>query len=536
MKIAGKIVPAVSAELTHEKEQLDNLSFVLPRVSEFSDLIAYKATILATFLSESRFDGKLDKWKPEGENLRIYARDKLLDLETVVFSKDQGQADTRQVKYRQGQPSTILSDILSGTSFSGNAPTTPLTDIRFERKYRLECIRDLARAINKDWWRSNSTVYIGTRGSNKGTIREVENADQDEDPKEVFNRILMKGTNLEGDLILVSVEDSGSITTYGLKEYPCEESSAASTNSITQAANRLLAAKKDPYKLIAVTANPQEVLKRFPCDTVSVNFKDVVGSWKIDKINLSEKRVAFSLNAAPRSTVDELLARETYQRTVERHRATIGEGDDWFGTDAYRNQKVTQAIGESEDGWYIEYDATYGEYSIEKDLLMVGIKSGAGGSIWTQLRPTSRGGNCGKSPSFQTVVWRNEQLASIDSVIFYCYDANPPGSPPIQNGFGFWLIGTGSGIQVWAICADENWNSSSVQLSSSLVANQKARLTAKYTTDKQVDFFFNGVHEGKLTNYLPDPAYSAYTMWFYLRGGASAGRQYCSNFVHAEKW
>ena len=241
-------------------------------------------------------------------------------LSWTKFSKDQGQADKYDVFYSGIQADQILADILSGTEFSiGSCPTDTVT-IEFDNLSRLDCIKKLAKKLGYDWWVDGFKVYIGVKGSSKGSVSDYKVERHKYDYSSIVNKIYLR--RARGGIIVTEdgkdyVSDETSIQQYGVhaKTYVASENTDDDT-AIAEAQSLL---QPNPVELLDVRIPLSEIerLQLTEGDIITVEGSD----YRINKFTMSRQYLVRMDLVSVEATLSKRL--KDLQEAVDSHSVTL---------------------------------------------------------------------------------------------------------------------------------------------------------------------------------------------------------------------
>jgi len=527
-------VPGTGISIVEKLKDVTTASFVLDNTPHNRDLLSHDKLVTIKYFEITVFEGYLIDFKLKQDVIVCKARDKVVELERTYFSKDQGQEDLYLVSYRETAASTILSDILSGTGYTGSAPTTAVT-IRFEHLSRLKCIRELAKVLGKDWWRSDATIYIGDKGTDKGLIEEVSVLDKEEDSKNLKNKIRVIGRDLEGRTLTVIVEDATSQTNYGVRELTVVERNAADTSTLTSLGSQLLSEKKDPILKLSLSLNIRELYDKNLTvgDTVTLEVPEVAvsGSFRIYSIKHSVPLSTLSIATAIYETSDYLKELSDYKVATERRKIYFGELDERATERITTAGKQYYAAGESEAGYYTETDGVNGTIAVEKDYIGCASAAGVGYAI---IRHASRLLDLSHNLKMTTYLWA--YIYPTDEAKAYVFIGDRS-----DNGLGFVVDFYGVetpviDVRAWSVVNGTIVEDVRLELISDASAYEGKKLEIEFVPGTKAAFYIDGELKAELTNLPTGTVYPFYLEFNRSTYTGITGSAYLENWLVTERW
>jgi len=174
-----KVIAASNVRIEDELNELSIARFLCDNTPFSRNIIKNDASVVIKYFGTTVFEGYIVSHRLHHATIAVKCVDKAFELSKTIFQKDQGQTDMRVVLYKEIAANSILSDVLANTGYTGSAPTT-VVSVRFEHMSRLKCVRELARVLAKDWWRVGTTIYIGDKGTDKVSFKQISVLEKDE--------------------------------------------------------------------------------------------------------------------------------------------------------------------------------------------------------------------------------------------------------------------------------------------------------------------------------------------------------------------
>jgi len=246
------------------------------------------------------FDLKLGSWSItkgvitkiiilDNELVEVYGFEIGYLLDDEIFRYDQGQTDKTDVFFND-TADVILDRVLEGSSFSRGSCPSDTISVEFRGLTRLSCIKKLARILGKDWWVVNDKVYIGEKGSSKGTLSSYRIIKKEYDYEGIINRIYLRRMN--GGVITTGlgkdyVEDTTSQSNYKLRSAVYVADTSADDDTAISEAQKLLDMYKDPKTILDVRTTLKQIedLQVVEGDTITIGGSD----YRVKKFILSER-------------------------------------------------------------------------------------------------------------------------------------------------------------------------------------------------------------------------------------------------------
>ena len=495
LQVDGKATPFVDFKLQEILNKLDAFKFVLKNRDEFRGRIDHGNAVLFKFNGTELANGKIFHPTYQNRYIIISGRDKIRVLHDIPFTKDLYQDDTNRVEYLNEAANVVFGHILAGTGWtSGGCPTTQITG-RFEYLSKWEAIVTLARMLGKDWWRSGSTqAKIGDKGSLKDAPPVYNIKESDEDSYEQWDKVIVRGFDLEGKAIEVTVGTGNKV-----KVIP--EREAADVTTLTTIATKIYNDHSSPLKAIT-----------FPIDMMSLDSmgyvagdsfalkderKNIDDTFNIQKITRQLKNCYLDVSTLL-PEVSSLIAKEKrfadYRQTAK---LLIGMEIDRFGSRAESDAKIAIGIGESEEGYTI-VEAVGAVVTLTRDSL--DIQTAADAISGASIRSQEETMHFGKNPWLKvkaTMDWTSGARC-----IVYLRPASGANSIRFfwKDDGHIYGVTTGGG-------------SATQHDLGTFSANTPDTLEARYVSDKKVDFYRNRIWKARSTTYLPSTAMTFYSLY-----------------------
>jgi len=241
--------PVTSPKLIKELNELDYFEGSVPNTDRARDVIDHDDTIEVFLADEKIFSGVIVDKTIERDFLKVTAYQEAVKLSRTIFEKDQGQADLRRVEYSTTAANTILNDILLNTGFTVASAPTDAISIRFEHLSRLDCVKQVARALGKDWWFDGTSLYVGDKGVSKGSFDYFEVESRKIDPHNIINefRVIFYSRDKEDS---VTVTDAASQSTWGVRAAEYQDRNIFDATTANKFAGKIITESKDPIEVI----------------------------------------------------------------------------------------------------------------------------------------------------------------------------------------------------------------------------------------------------------------------------------------------
>ena len=287
----------------------------LPNTEEVREALVRDTSVEVWALGEKVLDGLVLERYPSREGFKVYGEIEACKLDRTKLSKDQGQEDQKKIEY-VNDANVILADVLSGSGFTvGSCPGSAIS-VRFYHKSRLSCCYEIARVLGKDLWFVGTAVYIGDKGSSKGSV-DIEITDNDIDYESMINDLTILYWTTKWYTITVDDEDSK--TAYGTYEESVKDNIAMSFSTATLFANAVIAELKVPLRSIEADVIYPVIQETglVEGDTITIDnpLLEVSGDYRIRRIVLTNHE--YRIEASTGVPLASLEFAATQQKQIE---------------------------------------------------------------------------------------------------------------------------------------------------------------------------------------------------------------------------
>lgn len=289
---------------THENRQI------------ISDNLSEPATLYCdgTVEMTARLDVRQIKYRRATIELLCYHS--MVELNFEYFYKDQGQYDVRRVQYDNIAADSILSDVLSGTGYAiAECPST-LISLRGEYETRLQWIGAIASACKYDvsgekhscdWYidNTNNVHIVNQRGTDQGTVEEIDIESHDVDYQTIQNRVYGLGYGDGINQINAVGYNSASETEHDTREYQFTDRRYTNTTTLEDEAQEIADMNANPASSVSCKI-PTHVwfTQNFEIgDTITLDDPEIglsQGSYRVHKATISNVETKLTVaNVAP---------------------------------------------------------------------------------------------------------------------------------------------------------------------------------------------------------------------------------------------
>ena len=239
--------------------------------------------------------------------------------------------------YEGVEADTILSAIASDAGVTAGDCPTDTVSIKFVKTNCLTAVKYLAYALNKDFYTTDGTINIGTKGSTKGTVTVLSVGRRVINRAQLYNRVIVRGYDANGNAIEGQADDTDSQSQYGVRTKVFFERRATDVTTLQRMAQQ----KLDQLKLESIGSKIvvplDEGVTLSAGDTVTVNQESfgLSGSYRIRRITKKADRVELELESEDKDVSDYLREQFTdlealgIYPVVPADQVVIHAGTDW---------------------------------------------------------------------------------------------------------------------------------------------------------------------------------------------------------------
>jgi len=266
---------AVGAEINYIQETLnghEEAAFKIPNNPEMRYLVGSDNDAVFSFGGGDIFRGYVVRPEYDQESINCIAYNEVYTrLDRKVFSANYTKGTNSQYVFQQ-----IVSGVANVAT--GTCPASTVA-IRYDYTSSFDAIKALAQALNSDYWTTaGSTVHIGTRGSDKGTIPAIAISRRTDDRSKKRDKVYVRGFDKSGTVIVGSAGN-------GTDEVSFIERKAADQATLNKVASYKLAQLNKDTQGVKVTLSIADASDINPGDSVTIEAPELKlsGSYKVWK-------------------------------------------------------------------------------------------------------------------------------------------------------------------------------------------------------------------------------------------------------------